>query len=198
MEKLNELREKAREFLEAIDTICKDYEKKQPEFKVGDWAKTKFNNKPFRITEISETGLISGEDYSGGSVGNWHPRNLLHCTEEEIKSHLKKICDEKYIGKKVKCLSIEEEGVIVEKPHPDPYACHINDSYWMLRINKYGTDIGMCVYRQGHFAEIIPDKKKKPETRKEFKEFLRDFYDSLPEDTMGISSNDFLNQYEID
>jgi hypothetical protein len=52
--------------------------------------------------------------------------------------------------------------------------------------------IGVCVYKQGKFAEIILDKKKRPET---FDEFI-DFFDDWEQSEL-LDFNQFLNQYEL-
>jgi hypothetical protein len=108
-----------------------------------------------------------------------------HCcpaTPQEIESHLRKICDEKYIGKKVRCLVSGEYTV---------------DRFWEYDDIKdricYHTDVegeGAWLYGNGKFAEIIPDKKKLPKTKKEFSKCFKDWL------VYSGSTDDFLNQYE--
>ena len=52
------------------------------------------------------------------------------------------------------------------------------------------SDNGVCVYQEGKWAEIIPDKKKLPKTREEFLKFLSEF--SLSSGIVPM----FLKEYE--
>lgn len=60
---------------------------------------------------------------------------------------------------------------------------------------------GQCsnpaIYKEGIWAEIIPDKKKLPETKKEFGKFISDYSlwrEAYENDGKGYK--DFLNEYE--
>ena len=112
-------------------------------------------------------------------------------TDKEIESHLRKICDEKYIGKKAKCLYDNDEQIITTKKHPTGYD-NYRDRFWMCEKNEKG----MLVYEQGIFAEIIPDKRKKPETKEERKKFMDELMSKLPDDTLALIY-EFLDQYDI-
>lgn len=196
MEKLNELRQKAKEFLEDIESICKDYkEKHEPEFKVGDWVIRKLydEHNPEKIIQVDKITYTFRTDFWPDN--EWYLKdsnglyNLRHCTKEEIESHLKKICDEKYIGKKVTCL-IAGQYFINEESSWNHYDDE-SDRYWMTNE----SDASICVYEQGHFAEIIPDKKEKPETKDEFKEFIKEIFKSVLNNEISI--DDFLDSYDI-
>ena len=179
---------------EAIKTVFKDYEitfreKPESEFKVGDWI-TLFG----RISRIMriEDGLYylsyydSHENESEGKVPFTLSmlRTERHATEEEIEAHLKKICDKRYIGKRVKCLSWDEYVV-------DRFVEYDVDSDSMIYEGK--NDGGyVYVYQQGEFAEIIPDKKKLPCSKEEAR-ILLDEYDDWRQDS---HRPDFLDEYE--
>lgn len=151
------------------------------EFKVGQWVITPAGILR-RIKEFKkkdEEGVqIAFDDY--GEIiqltSFYHPT-----TPQEIETHLRKICDEKYIGKKVKGL-LGSDGIIKSKGH----YCFEND--WLQYISKNG--IGITVYEQGKFAEIISDKKKLPETKVEFEEFYVDWCKSDGKKTFIESINE--------
>ena len=182
------------DLFEAIDKICKDYETKQePEFKVGQWVignndKTK-PFKPSRIINLSEYGLMRYDDLSGEIKEIAWQGFIRHCIPQEIESHLKKICDEKYIGKKVKCLL---GGDIKPIRYFSSYAGG-EDRLWYYSDNEHP----MCLYEQGTFAEIIPDKLKKPDTWEEFNDFLNAYTEKRLIPFEDLNKDDFLAQYDI-
>jgi len=181
------------ELFEAIDKICKDYESKNepdtvPEFKVGDWVIGEnrcLPKKPSLIRKFYEYSLMDYDDFEGATKQIAWKGYIRHATKDEIESHLRKICDEKYIGKKVKCLHCGEY-TIINTPHPSGYDKKY-DQFWMIASNSDGV----CVYEQGKFASIIPDKKKPPETREEFEKFHKEYIES------PLPFPEFLDQYEI-
>jgi len=204
MEKLNEaknrLHKTTEEFLEAIDAICKDYESKhKPEFKAGRWIVTASCNEVKRIKEINGD-IIKYDD--GCTHTNWKGF-IRPATEEEIESHLKKVCGEKgyKTGIKLKSINVGEEGRIYTIA--DTYDFKYDSVDDCIRIVTPQEEwIEGCsnpsIYQKGKFAEIIPDKKKRPETRDEFRELinhitLRYFDDVLIEKEM----DDLLDQYDI-
>ena len=105
----------------------------------------------------------------------------------------KKICDEKYIGKKIKCCVSGGQVFIRSYHHYEPDS----DSLWYSVENN---GLHYCVYTAGKFAEIVPGKKKLPMTKNEFKEFLFDAFKYkkgkryLMED--GWIAHEFLKDYE--
>jgi len=181
MENLKELKDKLDEamddFNKTINEVFGDYE---PEFKVGQWVVTASCNEVKRIKEINGD-IIKYDD--GCTHTSWKGFIRL-ATPAKIESHLKKICDEKYIGKRVKCLFDGE---------------YIVSSFWIYDVkgdklwyNIRGANTCILLYEEGKFAEIIPDKKKKPETREEFEEFMDDWLSDENE-----KRNEFLDQYDI-
>jgi len=183
------------ELFEAIDKICKDYESKhEPEFKVPGWGNYNTidnKNNIFYITKIIGHKVYGIEFPNEEEKWQCNKEELLSVTPAEIESHLRKICDKKYIGKKVKCLRLNNKEQIISNPNFQYY--EDIDEMWYQNMNN----IFMCVYKQSKFAEIIPDKKKLPKTREELKELLRQVQDDslLPFPTIDI--DDFLDQYEI-
>jgi len=188
------------ELFEAIGKICKDYkEKHEPEFKVGQWYISKSEGRKDKIYRVCRiNGRYIYYDCSNiEGKSNWIAKDSVMyksskpATKEQIESHLRKICDEKYIGKKVKCLHCGEY-TIINTPHPSGYDKKY-DQFWMIASNSDGV----CVYEQGKFASIIPDKKKLPKTREEFEVFLNDYdYErAICDDEFTI--NIYLNEYEI-
>jgi len=186
------------ELFDAIDTICKDYETKQePEFKIGQWVIGKndyYPTEPERIREIEGcqykpelwTKRLKDESYDFP----WNSFEYIRpATEEEIESHLKKICDEKYIGKRVK--SLHDENYIQKALSFWVYSFN-EDRLWYEIKSERQVSTNLLIYEQGKFAEIIPDKKKKPETREEFLIFLDDYCESDDK-----SHQTFLDQYDI-
>jgi len=171
----------------------------KPEFKAGQWAGFRtYDGKihPFLIHHF-EGIMVYGQDFKCEDdiykvSLQVYRSNLISVTPAEIKSHLRKICDEKYIGKKVKCLQYGEY-TIISTPHPSGYDKKY-DQFWMVASNSDGV----CIYEQGKFASIIEDKKKLPKTKDEGKKFLDDFLSKLPDDIIVlIDVDDFLDQYEI-
>ena len=184
MENINELKNK---FIEAIETILKDYESKQePEFKVPGWYYHKDNDETFYVSHINN-GTIYSNSVRSFEINSPYYKHCVPATPAEIESHLRKICYEKYIGKKVKdsfCAEIRKVGKRLFDYNPQ------NDS---LSYYAEGHDnIVVRVYKQGIFAEIIEDKKKKPETREEFEEFMDDWLSDENE-----KRDEFLDQYDI-
>jgi len=178
------------ELFEAIDKICKDYESKNepdtvPKFKVGDWVIGEnrcLPKKPSLIRKFYEYSLMDYDDFEGATKQIAWKGYIRHATKDEIESHLRKICDEKYIGKKVKCLCGNDscKNTLVKK-----FECYLSDCDQL-----WYNDI--LIYDQGKFAEIIPDKKKKPDTWNEFASMLERFANS------DDSIVDVLNEYEIE
>ena len=170
--------------------------KKEPEFKVGMWVVGEgeyYPHSPALI--IKENG---NDHYEMNDFNGYHEEEVLFlsdygrpATRDEIEAHLKRICDEKYIGKTVKCLRTSKKRSSLANDHWVKYYFD-TDEYWMAVGNTV-----VLVYNQGQFAEIIPDKKPLPKTKEEFTKFLDDFWNQIPEDTEvdGLSINNFLDQY---
>jgi hypothetical protein len=87
------------------------------------------------------------------------------------------------VGKKVRSLFCER------------YIATISE-YWKYdfehdRLWYHGDMYNLIVYDRGTFADILPSLKPKPETRKEFIDFLVDYNKDK------ININDFIDQYDI-
>ena len=199
MEKTFENMDKLKsELFEAIDKICKDYETKQtPELKPGQWGAFKANNGniyPFLIHHF-EDHKVYGQDFKRKDdiykVDYQTDRcNLISVTPDQIKDHLKSICDEKYIGKKVEDLAktFNQSGEIV-KSFKSYDKC--DDKLWYFTEN----DHIIILYKQGKFAEIIPDKKKLPEGKEGFKQVYYDWLKLRNEPLLPFDA--FIDQYDI-
>jgi len=174
------------DLFEAIDTICKDYESKQePEFKVGQWVVTASCNEVKRIKEINGD-IIKYDD--GCTHTSWKGFIRL-ATPAEIESHLRKICDEKGF----------KDGVKYHYPDRPDLSPRIFKSPLHLSLNNdylYDTHSNIIWEADRGFAEIIPDKKKLPETEDEFKEFLNE-YDIMKDVFPSRGADFFLGQYDI-
>ncbi|MCJ7447945.1 MAG: hypothetical protein MUO72_09640 [Bacteroidales bacterium] len=135
---------------------------KEPEFKIPGWYiinNYSLCNKIVYIIERTEIFLISEKG------DRFHIKYSNPATQQEIESHLRKICDEKYIGKRVK--GINGFTDIISK-----FLSYESDSDTM-RYKGEGNFI-IYLYENGKFAEIISDKKKLPKTKEEFKKFIGD------------------------
>jgi hypothetical protein len=68
------------------------------------------------------------------------------------------------------------------------------DDIYNFEDDRYYMDCGKerrLIYGEGKFAEILPDKKKKPETKEEFEQMMADYISS------DLTRSNFLNQYEL-
>ena len=136
-------------------------------FETGQWVCLKGYEHPYRIEDISECGNLSIDDFKTTSCA-LTPGGFRHATPQEIEAHLRKICDEKYRGKETKCLY---GNITVKASYFDNYN-YLDDILW------YHTDYhsNICVYKQGKFAEIVPDEPKElPKTVEELKELIYKF-----------------------
>jgi hypothetical protein len=156
----------------------------EPEFKVGDWvvAKEKYFRpySPRLITSIG-TDIYNAvqynyfDDFNKTEKNGCYGKYLRHATPQEIEQHLRKICEEKYVGKRVKCLI---DGATYIPYVLDKYDSFV-DTLWYF--DKQGTTIK--IYGSGKFADIVPEKKKLPKTKEELMNFVLEdlhpfFYDS--------------------
>lgn len=173
----------------AFDIVEIKTVEKEPEFKVGQWATDGLIQG--RIVNTGyDGGLVYLEDVETKTQYTINVRNLTHMTPAEIKAHLKKICDEKYVGKKVNGLVCEWSGEIRHFSESDftyQYDDPSVDRFWM----KNTENVWVCVYDAGKFAEILPSKKKLPKTKEELRQFFEEFADRDQGDF-----NFFLDQYE--
>ena len=160
MDRIDKLEE---HFNNELRTLKEEFEL-LPDLKVGDWVqRTKHLNGAFYYGKIFKIGNIDtkGAKESGDE---WiHSLSALRlATKDKIQAHLSKICCERYIGKTVRCLSSPSDiGKIINDEFPTKYENDVGeDQYWMTR----NGGIGMCVYEDGVFAEIIEETMKLPKT----------------------------------
>ena len=168
--------------------VYRKVEEPKPEFKVADWAKWESANGTwctvFYITDICGTTVL-GWDKPGCIEHQCLIEDLLKPTRDEIESHLKKICDEKYpVGTKFNSVTIGGGiGIATGK-------CRYYNN------DHLTNGAGFTIYSHGKWAEIIPDKKTLPKTKEELAELLRKFQDDslLPFPTLDVEQ--FLQDYE--
>jgi hypothetical protein len=180
MEKIERISE-TEVFIDGMKYIRDTFKSLQPEFQTGDWVVLKSDGEINRIREINGNDLR----YDDGSYHQEFKGYIRHATPQEVEQHLRKICDEKYIGKKVKSLSSNKTDTI------QGYQSFIFaiDQMWYS-----GLKWGILVYENGKFTEIVPEKKKLPKTKREFRDFLNDYgCNHKYEEPM-----DFLDDYEDD
>jgi hypothetical protein len=158
----------------------------QTEFKVGDWITWigGGNNPPYPIRKIKEMKRYqSAIDHSDVSIF-LNPNYYRLSTREEVESHLREICDEKYVGKRINA----DNYRITNKRHTSPYVPQY-DQYWMVNTRENGV----LVYEAGKFEEVIPDKKPIPKTRDEFRNMVVNAM-TAPD---GSDVSEFLDQYDF-
>lgn len=165
----------------------------ETEIKVGTWviSDNAMPKTPHYCTNFSAGGDIAILDNFGGSKMSEYWRGFMRpATPAEIEAHLRKVC-EKYVGKRVRCLENGKIGI----PFESQAYYFSDDEFWM----NCSEIVGACVYKKGKFAEILPDKKKKPETKEDYIALLRDW---INDDQGGFTFSDenismFLDQYDI-
>ena len=167
----------------------------EPTFKVGDWIigiDGYAPRSPFRITAIKGIHFDSENGKGVGCEDAWRSdlRDEFYvrlCSHAEIETHLKKICDEKYIGKKVRSLFLSRIGVVTGfctyKSNPGA------DELWYYDEQRDGT----LIYSNGKWAEIIPAKKQLPKTKMEFFVFMDIWVNDYRQTT-----DEFLDQYNFE
>jgi len=193
-----------------VDAIAEEYasqfkvEEPKPEFKVGDWVMGVIDRSIIgRIIKIDKYALLLDNDmdssifYStcGHLLENAIGKNCFRpATKDEIESHLKKICDEKYVGKRVKCLAFPERGIFqLGKKIKCEY---FPNSDKLIVVNPMYNNVEVpAVYSKGKWAEIIPEKKKLPKTKEELEVLFGDCFDYLT-DSRSNCIEDFLKDYE--
>ena len=171
------------------------YKEPPPQFKAGEWC---YYKNPlykietvFRVGQIYNTRDIGRFRVSDANSENWYElSDCRHATPQEIESHLKKICDEKYIGKKVRSLYSGVTDTIQRKQA----FSFSKDQMWYE-----GTQFGILVYDKGKFADIVSDKKKLPKTKDELINIFLQWLNSpsdYPHTSWRDSLYEFFNKYE--
>jgi len=188
MENVNEFK---KELLEAIETICRDYEQKKLEAKVGEWVIGINECSPKTPARIEGEGngsnkILSNYDNYNNTQLAINASYCRYATPDEIEAHLKKICDEKGFKEGIEIRGLQEDGLFRKTLYFIRFPCKYDSDE-----DSYVTASGDRLYCKGKFAEIIPDKKKLPRTKEEFPKFLGDFCNRHCN-----SVDKFLNQYE--
>lgn len=182
-------------------TFRKEESKPLPEFKLGDWVILKPYNKHFpqRISEINRPYFWVDNETDGYLFRDTNGfYNLRLATPAEIEAHLRKICDEKYVGKRVKCLV---DGRYIVSDFWEYSATEEGICY-----RAKGDSDGVWLYKRGKWAEILPDKKPLPKTKDDFITFLTHWLEDDQDgfsftadnkDEWGTGINNFLDQYDF-
>ena len=130
--------------------------------------------------------MVFGDTFDGyGELNKCWVSDLERVTPQEIEDHLRKICDEKYEGKRIKSLGDGHIGTVIQG---SSYYLE-DDSFWVNDENGV-----LLLYRDGKFAEIVPQKKKLPKTKKELKELMCNWKYYVPNENVDIDK--FLDDYE--
>lgn len=194
MKNLKEIEKDVFEVSARLKHIQEDIAKlqtKEPEFKVGQWVIGKDKDSPFvpaRIMSIDE-GVVNYLYW--GNLSNveresyQRKERIRPATKEEIESHLRPICDKKYVGKKVRDML---NGEIRKVGEFEEYDFERDLMSYYLEGNY---NYAVRPYFDGKFAEIIPSKKKLPKTKEEFGAFLGAYCNRHTS-----SVDEFLNDYE--
>lgn len=183
----NKIEELRKEFNNRLDFLKEDALQGTSKFKVGQWVirtvtcgidylfNPHLKGKVFQITGIDDYDNTLKDGEFGHMAESCRP-----ATKEEITPHLRKICDEKYVGKRVKCLLDGREYRIAEFWEINEYF----DVCYYPEGDKKEVE-GCWVYRNGEWAEVIPDAAL-PESNIELLSLFEEF-ESQPN-----SAEDFL------
>jgi len=157
-------------------------ETKQPEFKVGQWFVWEETDELHRIVNMTGNRLWFINENDNNRKQFLFSQECRLATPQEIEAHLKKIFDEKYVGKKIKSVNDGHIGCVKS------FFSYLNKQDMAYAEDDKGI---IYFYAKGKFAEIIPDKKKLPKTKEEFNKFLGAFTNRH-----CSAVSDFLDQYE--
>jgi hypothetical protein len=162
------------------------------EFKVGDWVwivsykdKYKLFDCPFRIDDITPNNIAMfqlGKEAYYESLDNLRPAKA-----EEIESYLIKEAKKRgFVGKcKFRCTN----GYLsTQLPQWDFFYLSGADA---LVTHVVETSSNRAVYCQGKWAEIIPQKKSLPKSKRDFEKFLNDYNESGEGNTISNFLADF-------
>jgi hypothetical protein len=160
---------------------------KQPEFKEGQWVIGINGYTPYypaRINILPENKNEVKHLYWNGEeeVQSYQSiKKVRLATDSEIETHLREICDKKYVGKKVISTLTGLQNIIM-----------YNRGSHYEKDDTYYID-GIEVYRQGKFAKIVPEKKKLPKTKAELMEFQLAW---INDPSITITFEEFLENYK--
>lgn len=167
----------------------------KPEFKVGQWviSDNAQPRTPARVLKIDGV-YLTFDNYCGHQDSLAYRDWMRPATKEEIEAHLRKICEEKgyKAGVKIRNMINAERHTIKRADftyymNDDSLHCSTPEEEWRHREHS-----NPAIYYQGEFAEVIPDKKPKPVTRKDFEEFLAAYEGNY---FNGFAMSSFLNDY---
>jgi hypothetical protein len=189
------------------DDLAKLKEPK-PEFKVGQWYFNTIHRRIYRVSKISCADIWFDNSDDKGTphfgIDSDYAEQSRPATPAEIESHLQKICDEKYIGKKARCLLLNTEAQI--RLHPTTNYYSGTDELWYEVLNG----MRICIYRQGKFAEIVEPKKTLPVSKLDARLVIASFCEYIVGNDSFLPSpnnsqrselrnqiTDFLDEYEF-
>lgn len=163
----------------------------KPEYKIPAWYKyvNGSTEKIFRATAQANGDLYDDEGRA------YYSRCCTPATSSEIEAHLRKICDAKGYKKGMK-VKDANDGLISIITGNEPEEYRLNYDSLVIRSNGIDHDYAVTnLYYKGKFAEILPDLKKKPETREEYEEMIQEYFNQNSEIPFATPVNKFLNQY---
>lgn len=165
----------------------------KPEFKVGDWVIRTVEaghphhiDKVFRITDIVDNGLK--EDEITHMVSS-----CRLATPSEIESHLTTEADRRGFKE-----GVRYQGLFGWHKTPQVREGKLN--YYVRGDTEYLTDgNGDAIYKNGKWAEILPDKKPLPQTRDEYGKMIKAYFDSNYDTEMPFVTPiyEFLDDYDF-
>jgi hypothetical protein len=126
----------------------------------------------FRIENLYETGDAGRFRLMTGKPGYYYEANYCrHATPQEIETHLRKICDEKYVGKKV-------DTIYGYTDTPLRFSNYVSSTDELVYFSKDMYSI--TIYKQGKFAELVPDEfKELPKTIEEIEALMIKYGESI-------------------
>jgi hypothetical protein len=170
----------------------------KPKYEIGKWYHYggECPSETFRVNKIDRKFVYYDVNNQFSLGSTWDKQSRL-ATKEEIKEHLSKVCQKKYVGKRIFNLSNNKIATVVAEDYKDgethSWYYNIETDIFNVAAPKKEWDISSnpVVYKQGTWATIVPDKKKLPKTKTEFIDFLQ-HWEAGSDNTM----REFLNDYE--
>jgi hypothetical protein len=153
-------------------------EEPKPEFKPGQWAVTAYGE-IFRILSLKD-GWVCWINNKGENVRS-NADHLKFTIPREIESHLIKIAKEKGLLK---------DGLLVRSPTGANFRVNMTHEFDYDMKSDNLCNLGMFLYQQGVWAEIVPEKKKLPKTKDELSDLIKAYWIS------PFVWDEFLKDYE--
>jgi len=184
---------------------------KEPEFKVGQWIIGIGIYNPTHPARLSNKREGDHFDFDNNDPSDV-PGNVVnsiycrHCTPSEIESHLIEIAKEKgflTMGTRFKSI-FSDDGVIREiqpfKNNSEIKWKYIESGDYLWCSNGMVCNSTSCsnptIYKEGKWAEIIPEKKKLPKTKEAFEKFCLDLHITITNNG-AVNIKNFLDDYEL-